>query len=333
MRTTITFFTIFTLVAILAVGSIPTQAFASPGDSTLLRIATQAHEEIKVQLSRADNVSSEITELFDQGTDELEALNEAIANEDPEAKQKHFLAAMDLFKKISHMISDLSSGESVETLVSARPDYQSTLDRMEKYIHSIQRIADRHGAEIDFSEFERLFDLANQQLLEGEYDNVKESIDAIKQEINEINKTLREKAQEKNEDRARIFAQKYLEKLETIIAEAEDMNYPEEIIEKLKAAKEMISDSSNPKQIIEEINKILSFKEQLDLSKFDRIISRTDQIEEKLDNLEVTEENASIIEDARSSIIEIRAFVDDRNYEDAESTLIDLMSLLKELEN
>jgi len=145
-------------------GSIPNQAAASTGDDTLLRIASQAHEELRIQLSRADNVPAEVKRLFQQGTDELEALKEAIRNEDTSAKREHFLATMNTFKKITYMISNLYSAESTLAAAPVRPNYQSTLERMEKYVLSLKTIAERHGADIDFTEIEGLFDSAKQQV-------------------------------------------------------------------------------------------------------------------------------------------------------------------------
>jgi len=333
MRNKITFFAIFALVATILLGSIPNQAAASPEDDTLLRISSQAHEELRIQISRADNVTAEIEQLFQQGTDELAALKEAIRNEDTSAKREYFLATMHTFKKITSMISDLSSAESTTAAASVIPDYQSTLERMEKYILNLKTIAERHGADIDFTEINGLFDSTNQQIQKEQHDETKESIDQIKRKIGEINQMLREKAQQKIADRARIYAQQYVERIDKTIAEAEELEYSVEIIDKLKEAKGKLSESSEPNQIIIEIKKILSIKEQLDLSKFDRIISRVNQIEEKLDAFSTTDSDPSIIEEARALMLELRTYADEQNYDDAQSTLRVLMSMLKQLEN
>ena len=119
-----------------------------------------------------------------------------------------------------------------------------------------------------------------------------------------------------------------------MIEEAEELGYPADIIDKLKAAKEKLSESSDPRQIIEEIKRILSIRDQLDLSRFDRIISRADQIEEKINELSTIDGiDPNQIEDVRVMISELRSNVDERNYDGAQSLLRIITDTLKSLQN
>ena len=334
MRNKVTFFGFFLLIVTIMLGYIPNQAQASVEAESLLRIASQAHEELNTQLNRTDNVPNEIKRLFQQGTDGLDALKEAIGNEDASSSREHFLSTMEIFKKITYMISDQPSAEVSLDAISLRPDHQSELERMEKYVVSLKTLTERHGIDIDFTEIDGLFDLAKQQIREEHYDDAKKSIDQVKYQIIDINKILREEAQQKTADRARTFAQQYLERLDKIISEAEELGYPADVVNKLKEAKEKLSESSNPNQINQEIKQILPIKQQFELFKFERIISKANQIEEKLDNISITDEiNSSIIEDARSLMIELRIHIEERNYDDAQSILRILTSMLKTLEN
>ena len=335
MKNKIAFLGVLLLVSTMMLGSLPGQAEARTEYDTILRIATQAHDEIKIQLTRSDSVSSDVERMFKEGTNELSALKEAIRNDNPEAAKQHFLTAMDIFKKISHMVSDRPSVESAMTdAAPVRPDLKSALERIEKYFINLKNIARTHGSDVDFSELSELFNLAKQQIREGSYDDAQKSIDQINRLIIDIKSKLREASQAKASDRAKQFAQQYLDRLDKIIDEAEELGYPAEVIDKLKAAKEKLSESSDPRQIIEEIKRILSIKEQLDLSKFNRIISRADQIEEKINELSnIDGIDSQQIEDARKMISELRSLVDSRNYDDAQSLLRTLTDSLRSLQN
>ncbi len=335
MKNKFAFLGIFLLVSTMMLGSLPNDAEARTEYDTILRIATQAHNEIKIQLDRSDRVPEEVQRLFKEGTLELDELKEAIRAEKPEAVKRHFLSAMDIFKKISHLISDRAMAESAMVdRTTDRPDLKSALERTEKYFINLKNIAKTHGTDVDFSQLNDLFNLAKQQIREGSYDDAQKSINQIHRLIVDINSKLREAAQQKSTDRAKEFAQRYLDRLDNIIAEAEELGYPSNIIDKLKDAKTRLSESSDPRQIISEIKSILSIKEQFDLSKFERIISRVDQIEEKIDALSVKDGiNLDDVEDARALILELRSKVDNKNYDDAHSLLRTLMSVLKSLEN
>ena len=335
MKNKLAFLSVFLLVSTMMLGSLPGDAEARTEYNSILRIATQAHEEIKIQLSRTDSVPADVERMFKEGTSELDALKEAIRNEDSEAAKRHFLSAMNIFKKISQMASDRPSTEAAMTdTVSDRPDLKSALERTEKYFINLKNIARTHGTDVDFSQLDDLFNLAKQQIREENYTDAQNSIKEINRLIIDIKSKLREASQAKASDRAKQFAQAYLDRLDKMIAEAEDLDYPADVIEKLKAAKEKLSESSDPRQIIEEIKRILSIKDQLDLSKFDRIISRADQIEEKIDILSTAEGiNSDEIENARSLLSELRSNVDNRNYDTAQSLLRTLTDTLRSLEN
>ena len=68
--------------------------------------------------------------MFQEGTNELDALKEAIRNEDPEAAKQHFLSAMNIFKKISTYLSDRLRVISMVDAVSVRPDQKVPLKEL-----------------------------------------------------------------------------------------------------------------------------------------------------------------------------------------------------------
>ena len=70
MKNKFAFLGVFLLVSTMMLGSLPNDAEARTEYDTILRIATQAHNEIKIQLDRTDRVSDEVKILFKEGTQE-----------------------------------------------------------------------------------------------------------------------------------------------------------------------------------------------------------------------------------------------------------------------
>jgi len=76
MRKKITFIALFALVASMIMGSIPNYAYADSQSDSLIRIASQARDQVKIQLSKVD-ATQEIKDKFQIGSVEIRLLIEA----------------------------------------------------------------------------------------------------------------------------------------------------------------------------------------------------------------------------------------------------------------
>ena len=135
----------------------------------------------------------------------------------------------------------------------------------------IKTIAKKHNATVDFSEIDELFAKARQQISDQQFALALETLHEIKETIVEVNKQLREQASKQESQRADEYAQKYLEQLDRLIEHAKKQGVADEIIEKLETAKENLSSADNPRDIVKEIRKIMSIKDQFELTKSDRL--------------------------------------------------------------
>ena len=84
--------------------SVPIESFADSQSDSLIRIAEKARDQIRIQLSESDNNSSELKSQLEKGSSEIELLKKAAQENDISTARKHFLAAMGIFKEISHNI-------------------------------------------------------------------------------------------------------------------------------------------------------------------------------------------------------------------------------------
>ena len=74
-------FILFTLVGSMIL-AIPIQAYADAQLDSLLRIANQARDNIKIRLSQFETAPNEISKLYDQGSVETDELAKSVLNLD-----------------------------------------------------------------------------------------------------------------------------------------------------------------------------------------------------------------------------------------------------------
>ena len=108
----------------------------------------------------------------------------------------------------------------------------------------------------------------------------------------------------------------------------------DEIIEKLESSKENLSSIDDPRKIIEEIRKIMSLKDQFELTKNDRLESRILQVEKTLSRLyEVDGVDEEDLSNAEITLQSIKQNLNDGEFETANEQLRDLVKQLAEIKN
>ena len=330
----VTSFALLILVASMAFGGITNNAYAD--DSAILKIAKRTQEQISNQIS--DDSSDKIKRLFEKGTQQVEFLEKSLRGDDASAAKEHFLSAMKIFKEISrHLttsVSDVSSQDETTSVRDTAKNPSNDLQRLQSYLNNLKTIAKKHDASIDFSELDELVVKARQQISDHQFAQALDTIHEIKETIVDVNKELREKASKQESQRAKVYAQKYLEQLDRLIENAKKQDVSDEIIEKLVSAKENLSSIDDPRQIIEEIRKIMSLKDQFELTKNDRLESRILQVEKTLSRLsQVDEVDEEDLLDARDTLRSIKQNLNDGEFETANEQLRDLAKQLAEIKN
>jgi len=337
MRKKVTSIALLVLVASMIIGSIPNHVYADSQSDSLIKIATQARDQLRIYLSKVDT-SQEIKEKFELGSTEIESLIKASKNENITAAREHFLSAMKIFNEIIQQISERTS--TSETALSASqpaeaPRISNEIDRSERYIDQLKGISDKNGFEIDFSHTYELIDIARNQLGEGNSEAANSTIEEIKRSINELNDTLREKTRQYTTDRAKTLAEKYLEDLDKLIAEAEEVGVSQETLDKLVEIKEHLnsaSDSSDVEQIINELRYLISFKQDFEDTKIQRLESRANQLESKIVQLSNYPYEIPELDKAQDMLLDLTVLISEGSYNEALRVLHSLNDLINEIE-
>jgi len=335
---TIATFGLLILVASMALGGMTSNVSAVDDPAILLKIAKRAQEQIQNQIS--PDSSDKVKRLFEEGTQKVNALEKSLRSDNVEEAKIHFLSAMKIFKEIfrhlatTDVASDIVPQVESATVRDTVKDPSNDLQRLQVYVDSLKTIAKKHDAQIDFSVLDELFAKARQQISDHQFALALETLHEIKETIVEINKELREKASKQESQRANDYAQKYMEQLDRLIENAKKQGVSDEIIEKLEIAKQNLASADNPKKIVEEIRKIMSIKDQFELTKSDRLESRVLQVEKNLLRLsQVDGVDPDDIADARDILQSIKRHLAEGEFDAANDLLRDLAKQLQEVKN
>ena len=337
MRKMISSIVLLALVSSMIFSSIPVSVYADSQSDSLIRIASQARDQVKIQLSKSD-VSQEVNEKFELGSEQIKLLIEAVSNEDVPVARQHFLSAMTIFNEIIQQISERTS--TSEASLSASPTTVDTssiaheLDRLERYIGQLKRIAINNGFDLDSSQSDDLIEQVRIDLREGNSDSTTSAIKEIKQSIAELNQILKEKTRQYTTDRAKTLAEKHLEDLDKLIEEAEEMEVSDGTLDRLLEARKNLNSLSDAsvEQIINEVKRIMSVKQDFEKSKADRIESRYQDLESKIDRLS-SYSDIPELDKAKTMYSELRDLVSAGSLNEAIRLLNSLNNQINEIQN
>lgn len=326
----ITSFALLILVSSMVLGGITDIAHAQNDPSILLKIAKHAQKQLEGQITQ--DSSDKTKQLFKDGIQQVNALEESLKNNDIDLAKKHFLSAMRIFKEISQQLTNNQSTQAeIATLKTAVEDPSADLLRMQDYVDNLKIIAKKYSASIDFSELDTLFVTARQQILDNQFDNALQTISKIKQITININNEIRVHASQQEQSLAKEYAQKYLEQLDRLIENAKNQGLSKDIIQKLDTARENLSSATDPHEIIKQIREIISIKEQFELTKNDRLESRVMQVEKILLKLSNSDKlSQTDLEDAKRTLQTIKDHLAQGEFETANELLRSLATLLEQ---
>ncbi len=278
-------------------------AFTTPNivhaDSQLLSLVTiieNARGHIKSDIQSADNIPQEVYRLYDEGNKEANLLIKAVEKEDSISSKQHFIAAMTAFKKISIIIANLES-EKVEKTV---PVQGLLIKKYESNVKKLKIIADRLNADINFQQIDQLLTLAKSNYAQNEFKQNEQILSKITTEGKQINKILYEINQQNQIHKAKLFAQKYTERINNLILQATKIGLLQNAQE-LERTKMHLLNANTTSQISQNIKIVIIIQQKLydvqeiHQAKILNIKSMLDSLEQKAKSLshDIVESNAS----------------------------------------
>ncbi|TLX76841.1 MAG: hypothetical protein E6L05_02010 [Thaumarchaeota archaeon] len=199
-------FVLLALVGSMVLTNLSAPSYADSQLIALLKIATQAQNNIGIQLSQLNKVPNDIKQLYNQGSGETNALAQSISKNDADSAKKHFLSAMAIFKSINYKISSLASVTTTiqpSQTTSNQPSQIDTLrlkdeiNRIQKLGDGLKTIATKNKIGIDFTKFDVLMQDASKNLVIGNVNQVNNDLKIAQQFLLDANHSLTEAAKKK----------------------------------------------------------------------------------------------------------------------------------------
>src|SRR5438309_3396189 len=199
-------FVLLAFVGSMVLTNLSAPSYADSQLIALLKIATQAQNNIGIQLSQLNKVPNDIKQLYNQGSGETNALAQSISKNDADSAKKHFLSAMAIFKSINYKISSLASVTTTiqpSQTTSNQPSQIDTLrlkdeiSRIQKLGDGLKTIATKNKIGIDFTKFDVLMQDASKNLVIGNVNQVNNDLKIAQQFLLDVNHSLTEAAKKK----------------------------------------------------------------------------------------------------------------------------------------
>ncbi len=211
--------------------SLANQAYGQNDPSILLRIATQADKQIVNQLDKKyqNQIPNNINILYEKGHRAVESLDKSLSNNDIEKAKQDFLLAMNSFMQISRIISQ-SSEKVIVVSVSQKSNQnlESKLDRLEKYVKTLESISNKHKIEQNGNNFTTAYSLIQEirNQINANEDSSK-NIDKLKDLIKSIKNEIRNSMAEKQSNSIKNFFEKFLVQIDQKLMQAKDLGRDE----------------------------------------------------------------------------------------------------------
>ena len=222
------FFTIIVLVCGSMSPTLVNHAYGQNDPSILLRIAVQADKQIVNQLDKKyeNQIPNNINILYDKGHTAVKSLDQSLSSNDIEKAKQDFLLAMNSFMQISRIMSQ-SSEKSIEVKVSVIPHQalESKIDRIEKFVQTLESISKKHNIVQNKDEFTKAHSLIKEirdQITSNQ--NPSEKITELNNLMNSIQKEIRNSIAEKQSNAIKNFFEKFLVQIDQKLIEAKDLD-------------------------------------------------------------------------------------------------------------
>ena len=170
------------IIASMIFGSMPNYVLADSQSDSMIRIAQQAREQLKIQLSKAD-ASDELRELFNKASTHIELLIKSSEDDNMPEARKHFLSAMEIYREISQMMTEQPTQETAVSAAQVRPFVSNEIERLESFIDRLEAISIKNKIDVDFFKINDLIDNAKNAQSSDNYEKKAASIAEIKQAI------------------------------------------------------------------------------------------------------------------------------------------------------
>lgn len=220
-------------------------------------------EKIAALQGKGITIPDRILKLYDEGLKEYDLAKRAVEAQDTASAKDHIRKAMKAFKKVSADLSSLearegkSSDRSGEDKARDVNKLKEAISRTEQFRNKLAGIAASSGiTDLDarFAEADKALRDALAFAEAGDIDSAAKSLASAKKILDDVQKSITTKSKES--EKAKKFATQTIERIDRMIAEAEALNAPQELVDQLKAIQQKLQNAETVREV-DEISKEL----------------------------------------------------------------------------
>ena len=296
----------------------------------LIDILKKAKQNVENKIAdvkiKGIEVPDDVTSVYEEGLTEAKKAADAAESGDADSVKEHAKKAMAAFREVFAVLTSLEeegteetakvseSEEEVEKGLEKAEEVNSlrqAIARAKEFAARLANIAETSGISTAMTDFDNAISEAAKLTEEGDVDGAAKALAKARQILNNVHESLKQNAQEQRVAKAKGFVTKAVEIINQMIANAEEIGIPEDVIDSLKAAKQKLLDAKTVNEIIKIAKELKEEKEQFTEQKgknFERALqhveSRLQEMKGKAEqeglNLGVFDHIQGLIDDAKA---------------------------------
>lgn len=243
--------------------NVPLSSNAASNLEYMLTITEKAEKWCKSEIEMRENVAPEILELYRQSISDIDKLKAAIDVNDVKSAREYFVSSMQTMRQIS---LTLDQPENLLEKQYSPTQKNPILDRFEFNISKLKSVSSKLGANIDFHEIDDLIILANENHANGNTEKTKQLIAEIATKGLSIYHSLQTINEEIKIIRAKVLAEKHIEKITILISEAKELGL-QDSVKKLEQTKINLISANNTSQIKQNVKLVIIVNNAIEKSK------------------------------------------------------------------
>lgn len=258
--------------------------------------------------SKGIEVPADIMSVYEEGLSEAEQAAEAADSSDADSVKEHAKKAMAAFREVFAVLTSLEEEGTEETEVSeAEEEVEKGLEKAEKvsslrqaiarakeFAARLANIAETSDVSIGMTDFNSTITEAAKLTEEGDVDGAAKALAKARQILNNVHESLKQNAQEQRVAKAKGFVTKAVEIINQMIANAEEIGIPEDVIDSLKVAKQKLLDAKTVGEIIKIAKELKDEKEQFTEQKGKNFERALQHVESRLQEMKGKAEQAGL---------------------------------------
>lgn len=220
---------------------------------TLLSILKKAKESVDDKISdlKAEGIGipDDIMITYDDGISELRSTEMAVEADDLDSAMQHMKNAMKSFRKVFGALVALEQGEAMAA--AEAPAKEQDISRLRQAISRMLAFKDKLTTtaasnnitipEKSLRDFDSAIEESVSFLEKNDASSAAKSLAEAKQILDDIHRSLIEEGKKQKFEKVEHFIEETIERIDRMIAEAESLGLPQEVIDSLEEAKRKIA--------------------------------------------------------------------------------------------